>query len=78
MLALARREFHQFRAAGRHFLYLVPSAAIFELNQVAAAVIGLVSEAPRPPNIARDSSGFGQILTAGNARILQFGLTLYF
>jgi hypothetical protein len=31
-----------------------------------------------PPNIARDSSGFGQILTAGNARIVQFGLKFYF
>ncbi|MEP7274279.1 MAG: carboxypeptidase regulatory-like domain-containing protein, partial [Acidobacteriota bacterium] len=31
-----------------------------------------------PPNIARDSSGFGQILTAANARIIQFGLKLYF
>ncbi|MCA1652198.1 MAG: TonB-dependent receptor [Acidobacteria bacterium] len=31
-----------------------------------------------PPNIARDSSGFGQILTAGNARIIQFGLKFYF
>lgn len=31
-----------------------------------------------PPNIARDSAGFGQILTAGNARIIQFGLKLYF
>jgi hypothetical protein len=31
-----------------------------------------------PPNIARDSSGFGQILTAGNARITQFGIKLYF
>jgi hypothetical protein len=31
-----------------------------------------------PPNIARESSGFGQILTAGNARIIQFGLKLYF
>ena len=47
MIALAPREFHEFHAAGRHFLYLVPSAAIFELNQVAGAVIGLVSEAPR-------------------------------
>ena len=47
MIALAPREFHQFHAAGRHFLYLVPSAAIFELNQVAGAVIGLVSEASR-------------------------------
>ncbi|MCA1602142.1 MAG: TonB-dependent receptor [Acidobacteria bacterium] len=31
-----------------------------------------------PPNIARDSSGFGQILGASNARIIQFGLKLYF
>jgi hypothetical protein len=31
-----------------------------------------------PPNIARDSSGFGQILTAGNARIIQFALKFYF
>jgi hypothetical protein len=31
-----------------------------------------------PPNIARESSGFGQILTAGNARIVQFGLKFYF
>ena len=31
-----------------------------------------------PPNIARDSSGFGRILTAGNARIVQFGLKFYF
>jgi hypothetical protein len=31
-----------------------------------------------PPNIARDSSGFGQILTAGAARIVQFGLKFYF
>jgi Carboxypeptidase regulatory-like domain/TonB dependent receptor-like, beta-barrel len=31
-----------------------------------------------PPNIMRDSSGFGQILTAGNARIVQFGLKFYF
>ena len=31
-----------------------------------------------PPNIARDSSGFGQILTASSARIIQFGLKFYF
>jgi hypothetical protein len=30
------------------------------------------------PNIARDSSGFGQILGASNARIIQFGLKAYF
>jgi Carboxypeptidase regulatory-like domain/TonB dependent receptor len=31
-----------------------------------------------PPNIARDSSGFGQILTAGPARIMQFGVKVYY
>jgi hypothetical protein len=31
-----------------------------------------------PPNLQRESSGFGQILTAGNARIIQFGLKFYF
>jgi Carboxypeptidase regulatory-like domain len=31
-----------------------------------------------PPNLQRDSSGFGQILTAANARIIQFGLKFYF
>ncbi len=31
-----------------------------------------------PPNIARDSTGFGQILSASNARIIQFGLKLSF
>ena len=31
-----------------------------------------------PPNIQRESSGFGQILAASNARIVQFGLKFYF
>jgi hypothetical protein len=31
-----------------------------------------------PPNIARESSGFGTILSAANARIIQFGLKFYF
>jgi hypothetical protein len=31
-----------------------------------------------PPNLQRESSGFGQILTAGNGRIVQFGLKFYF
>lgn len=31
-----------------------------------------------PPDIRRDNSGFGQILSAANARIIQFGLKFYF
>jgi uncharacterized protein len=32
-------EFHQFEAAGRQFLYLVPAGAVFELDDAVAAVI---------------------------------------
>ena len=39
MSELALREFHPFRAAGREFVYLVPSAAVFELDDAASAVI---------------------------------------
>jgi hypothetical protein len=31
-----------------------------------------------PPDIRREASTFGRILTAGNARIIQFGLKLYY
>jgi hypothetical protein len=31
-----------------------------------------------PPDIRREASTFGRILSAGNARIIQFGLKLYF
>jgi uncharacterized protein len=47
VIVLGLREFHQFHAAGRQFLYLVPSAAVFELDLVAEAVIRVLSEAPR-------------------------------
>jgi uncharacterized protein len=43
-MTLARREFHLFQAAGRDFLYLVPSAAIFALDTPSAAVLRVLSE----------------------------------
>jgi len=48
MIALGLREFHQFQAAGRPFVYLVPSAAVFELDPVAEAVIRLIGECAQP------------------------------
>ena len=42
MSAVAAREMHRFRAGGREFAYLVPSAAIFALDETAA-------RDPRPP-----------------------------
>ena len=44
MMALARREFHLFQAAGKDFLYLVPSAAVFALDAPTSAVLRVVSQ----------------------------------
>ena len=48
MIALAPREFHLFQAAGRDFLYLGPSAAIFALDESTSAVLRLLIEQKRP------------------------------
>src|ERR1700732_3722890 len=39
MSTLALREFHRFTASGTDFVYLVPSAAIFQLDPAASAVL---------------------------------------
>src|SRR4051794_27043332 len=46
MMALTRREFHMFQAAGRDFLYLVPSAAVFALDAPTSAVLNAVTSGP--------------------------------
>src|SRR5439155_1025469 len=46
VIALATREFHLFQAAGRDFLYLVPSAAVFALDEATAAVLNVVTASP--------------------------------
>src|SRR5205085_9114696 len=48
VIALTRREFHLFQAAGRDFLYLVPSAAVFALDQPTAAVLNVVTSTRVP------------------------------
>jgi uncharacterized protein len=48
VIALVRREFHLFTAAGKSFLYLVPSAAIFALDEATSAVLRVVGEARQP------------------------------
>jgi len=55
MMVLALRELHQFQAAGREFLYLVPSAAVFELPPVASAVVRLLREAARTEDALVDA-----------------------
>jgi len=41
------REHHRFEAAGKPFVYLVPSAAIFELDAASDAVLRMLRERPR-------------------------------
>jgi uncharacterized protein len=38
------REFHPFQASGREFVYLVPSAAVFELDDTASAILTRLGE----------------------------------
>ena len=38
-MMLGLREFHSFEAAGRRYLYLVPSAAVFALDDCSEAVL---------------------------------------
>jgi uncharacterized protein len=51
MIALVPREFHLFTAAGRSFLYLVPSAAIFALDDATSAVLRAVGERRAPEDV---------------------------
>ncbi len=44
MSELGLREFQPFQAAGRDFLYLVPSAAIFALDEMASTILRVLGE----------------------------------
>ena len=47
MSLLGLREFHSFEAAGRRFVYLVPSAAVFALDACSEAVMTALGAGPR-------------------------------
>ena len=46
MTTWAAREHHRFEAAGKPFVYLVPSAAVFALDDVGDAILSAVTERP--------------------------------
>src|SRR5690349_22516899 len=51
------REFHSFEAAGKRYVYLVPSAAVFALDDCSAAVIDSLASGPRlADDLARELS----------------------
>lgn len=49
MTNVGLREFHSFEASGREFLYLVPSAAVFELDDAASAILARLGRGEMPP-----------------------------
>jgi uncharacterized protein len=49
MTGVSLREFHSFQASGKEFLYLVPSAAVFELDGAASAIIAHLRRREIPP-----------------------------
>nr|NIR42113.1 hypothetical protein [Actinomycetota bacterium]NIS37274.1 hypothetical protein [Actinomycetota bacterium]NIT99184.1 hypothetical protein [Actinomycetota bacterium]NIU71715.1 hypothetical protein [Actinomycetota bacterium]NIV59401.1 hypothetical protein [Actinomycetota bacterium] len=44
---LALREFHPFEAHGARFLYMVPSAGIFRMDDAGAAILEALTDGPR-------------------------------
>lgn len=62
MTLLGRREYHPFEAAGARFVYLVPSAGVFRLDEASAAVLEALDEAPVESDalIARLSDRFAE------------------
>ena len=48
-MTLELREHHRFEAAGKPFVYLVPSAAVFALDPVGDALLRLLESGPRTP-----------------------------
>jgi uncharacterized protein len=73
MSRISLREFHSFEAAGRRFVYLVPSAAVFALDDCSAAVLDSLAVGPRPADdIARELSGrFDEAEISGTIAELQ-------
>jgi uncharacterized protein len=70
--ALALREFHAFEAFGARFLYLVPSAGIFRLDDVASAALDMLASGPRE----RDQVAAELVARFGAARATDIAETL--
>src|SRR5437867_9853576 len=51
------REMHRFSAAGRDFVYLVPSAAVFVLDEAASAVFDALSHEDKQQSAIVDQLG---------------------
>ena len=73
MTLLTRREYHAFEAAGDRFVYLVPSAGVFRLDDAAQAVLDRLEQQPvdRDCLVSELSGRFGR--DAVEATIAELG-----
>jgi uncharacterized protein len=71
MTAWVAREHHRFEAAGQPFVYLVPSAAIFALDDRADAVLRALATAPHTREELMDRFGDGDSLDATLAELVR-------
>jgi uncharacterized protein len=71
MTAWVAREHHRFEAAGQPFVYLVPSAAIFALDDMADAVLRAVSTKPHTRADLVDRFGKGDSIEATLAELVR-------
>src|SRR5207249_3677894 len=69
----AVREHHRFEAAGKPFVYLVPSAAIFELDEASDAVLRALTERPRTRDELTAIAGIDETLSE-LARVQAIGI----
>ena len=61
------REFHPFESAGRRYVYLVPSAAVFALDECAEAVIAALGSGPlAAADLARDLGDRFDVVDVGD------------
>src|SRR5438067_3515524 len=65
----AAREHHRFEAAGRPFVYLVPSAAIFELDEASDSVLRTLNERPGTREELTEAFGDAEAAIAEVARV---------
>ena len=78
MTQLVSREAHRFEAAGRSYLYLVPSAAVFGLDETSRAVIDALDDRPWQADDLVDALGpeLGRTEVKSHHEPVILGLTL--
>jgi len=69
-VTFAAREHHRFESAGKPFVYLVPSAAIFELDEAADRILQALADRPLSAAELTGTEVAGEEGSSGGRRLL--------